>query len=301
MSLNKKDFYGKEITDAIKKACDEFGVAQEQLDIDVMETGSTGIFGLIRKKAHIKAALRAVQEVEEEQPVVVEKKKEPKKPAQKVEKQKKKEPDQEKEPELEDDDTDDSDSYDDDSDSQGGDLSQESLDIVKQELTRLLELMGYPSEIQMESTGISVHCSIKGEFEEPLCGQDGKTLDSLQYILRKIIARKVSERVRLSLDIGDFRERRQKELAQKALELAQQVKEDGKTQVLAALNPSERRVIHMALQEDKEIRSRSVGDGLFKKVLIYKPGKGKKNGGGSRRQHNSRGHRGKSSKTEKEK
>jgi spoIIIJ-associated protein len=241
-----------------------------------------------------------VQEVEEEKPVVVEQKKQSRKPAPSPEKQKKREPAQEKEPELEDDDNDDNDSFGDDSDSQAGEVSPASLDIVKQELARLLELMGYPSEIQIESTGNSVHCSIQGGFEEPLCGQDGKTLDSLQYILRKIIARKVSERVRLSLDIGDFRERRQKELAQKALELAQQVKEDGKTQVLAALNPSERRVIHMALQEDKEIRSRSVGDGLFKKVLIYKPGKGKKNGG-PRRQQNSRGHRGKSSKTEKEK
>ena len=65
MSLEKKKFYGKEVTDAIKKACDEFGVAQEKLDIEVVETGSTGIFGLIRKKAYIKAALKTVA-VEEE-------------------------------------------------------------------------------------------------------------------------------------------------------------------------------------------------------------------------------------------
>ena len=67
-------------------------------------------------------------------------------------------------------------------------------------------------------------------------------------------------------------------------ELAAQVKEDGKTQVLPALNPSERRVIHMILQEDKEIRSRSVGDGLFKKILIYKPGKNNRGGGRKRPQ-----------------
>ena len=47
------------------------------------------------------------------------------------------------------------------------------------------------------------------------------------------------------------------------------------TQAIPALNPSERRVVHMLLQDDKEVRSRSVGEGLFKKVLIYKPGKKK--------------------------
>ena len=72
MSLEKKNFYGKEVTDAIKKACDEFGVAQEKLDIEVVETGSTGIFGLIRKKAYIKATLKTVAVEEEVAKEVVE-------------------------------------------------------------------------------------------------------------------------------------------------------------------------------------------------------------------------------------
>ncbi len=103
-------------------------------------------------------------------------------------------------------------------------------------------------------------------------------LDSLQYLLRKVVTRKVPERLRISINVGDFREKRLENLKIKAVELAALVKEEGKTQVLPALNPSERRAIHMILQEDKEIRSRSVGDGLFKKILIYKPGKGNRGG-----------------------
>lgn len=60
MTAQKKDFFGKEVTDAIKAACDQLGVAQEQLEIEVVETGSTGIFGLIRKKAHIRAFVKEV-------------------------------------------------------------------------------------------------------------------------------------------------------------------------------------------------------------------------------------------------
>jgi spoIIIJ-associated protein len=298
MSSKKKDFYGKEVTDAIKKACDEFGMAQEQLDIEVVETGSMGIFGLIRKKAHIRAALRAIPVVKKNEVVPEIDHSEHLQPPME-------EAGIEERSNFDEDlhgDADERDEIvcDDNAPSavEAEQVSQENLEIVKAELVQLLKLMGYPSEVHIESSGISVHCCITGGFEEALTGQDGKTLDSLQYLLRKIIARKISDRLRLSIDIGDFRERRQQELAEKAVELARMVKEDGKTQIIAALNPSERRVVHMTLQEDKEIRSRSVGEGLFKKILIYKPGKGKK--GGPRKQSSSRGHRPKKSKADTE-
>jgi spoIIIJ-associated protein len=156
--------------------------------------------------------------------------------------------------------------------------SPESLEVVKNELSQIVALMGYPSTVELEVEGLSVACVLRGDFEEELTGADGKVLDSIQYILRKIITRKVAEKLRISINVGEFREKRLENLKDKAIELAGQVKEDGKTQVLPALNPSERRAIHMILQEDKEIRSRSVGDGLFKKILIYKPGKNNRGG-----------------------
>ncbi|MFT5725979.1 MAG: spoIIIJ-associated protein [Desulforhopalus sp.] len=290
MSLSKKDFYGKEVTDAIKKACDSFGVAQEKLEIEVVETGSTGIFGLIRKKAHIRAIVRPETEEESEDFSMdsllpaKEKAPRPKKQATpKVEVEAKKQP--EKQPEA------------DKPVAVSTDVtpattenvevaepveeeiaSSESLEVVKTELLKIVELMGFPSTLEMDNEGLSVSCTLRGDFEEDLTGVDGKVLDSLQYILRKVVTRKVPERLRISINVGDFREKRLETLKEKAVELASMVKEDGKTQVLPALNPSERRAIHMILQEDKEIRSRSVGDGLFKKILIYKPGKGNRGG-----------------------
>ena len=62
MSFKTKDFYGKDVAEAIKKACEEFGVAQENLTIEVLETGSKGIFGLIRQKAHIRAKMQAAED-----------------------------------------------------------------------------------------------------------------------------------------------------------------------------------------------------------------------------------------------
>jgi len=260
------------------------------LNIEVVETGSTGIFGLIRKKAHIRVTIKpdveeenifamegllgqsavkpGKQEPEEES---VPRKTEPAASAVSVEKSGDVEDTEDTEDDADEDDEDESPA------SEGGTVSDESVALIRTELSSLVELMGFPSELEMRCDGISVVCTLRGQFEENLIGQDGKVLDSLQYLLRKIVSRKLTERVRLSVNVGDFRERRLEELKLRAVALAAQVKEDGKTQVLPALNPSERREIHMVLQEDKEIRSRSVGDGLFKKILIYKPGKGNRN------------------------
>ena len=302
MSLNKRDFYGKEVTDAIKAACETLEVPQEQLEIEVIETGSMGIFGLIRKKAHIRAQVKAVVEeaieeifsvetlrpeppppVEDDRKDAVDEK--PAKVKDKIEvkveepaEEPAEEPIEEKvEEKIE-------------------VASEESLALLKDELLNIVELMGFPSTVSIEAKGLTVQCVLSGEFEEQLTGPEGKTLDSLQYLMRKIVTKKVPERLKLSVDVGNFREKRQEELKVRAVELAEMVKEDGKTQVIPALNPSERRVVHMALQEDKEIRSRSVGDGLFKKILIFKPGKGNKTG---RKRPQSRGRRGKNSQAKK--
>ncbi len=290
MSSQKRDFFAKEVVDAIKQACDSFKVAQDELDIDIIETGSTGIFGLIRKKAYIRAAVKGPEsedvdepEVEEvlltevaeevqveesvkEERVEAETKKEETAP---VKPEKKKSPRQNKPQKT------------------SEPIQEESAEIVRQELSEVLTLMGFESVVTVEIDGSTVRCKVSDEHEEALTAQEGKIIDSLQYLLRKLAARKVEEKIRLSIDIGSFREKRKVELMERAKELAALVKEDGKTQAIPPLNPSERRIVHVALQDDKDIRSRSVGGGLFKKILIYKPGKGKKPGG------NKRGGRGK--------
>ncbi len=285
MSLKKKDYYGKEITDAIKQACNDLNAPQEHLDIEVVETGSTGIFGLRRKKAHIRAAVKTEDQPRKPpipSPVVQDRVEKPV-PVPPVEAR----PSQQEAVEINEK------SFVIDAQGNGpvgvfengeehGEASAEAAEIVRSELENLLVLMKIPCQIEVEVHGLTVQCTVRGEYEEELTGQEGKILDSLQYLLRKIIAKKTTERLRIAIDVGEFRQRRIEDLKEKALELVALVKEDGKTQMIPALNPSERRVVHMMLQEDKEIRSRSVGDGLFKKILIYKPGKGNKIGGKKR-------------------
>lgn len=271
MSLVKseqQEFSGKAVADAIKKACDTMGVAQEQLDIEVVSPGSVGIFGLIRKKARIRACVKgqtppvATEVVVADSVVVAPAPKREKVVVAAVATESTESIEALEEPVVE--------------------ASPESVALIEKEILKVLDLMGFPATVESTVDGGVVDCVIKTEFEEELSDQDGKILDSLQYIVRKIVVKKVEERLRINLDVNNFRDRRLEDLKVRALALATQVKEDGKTQVITSLNPSERRAIHMVLQEDKAIRSRSVGDGLFKKILIYKPGKGNR-GGGRRR------------------
>lgn len=276
MPLHKKtEFEGKDIAEAISKACKALNVSQENLDIEVLTTGTSGIFGLCKQKARLRVAVKnetgekAVEKPPRRPPkakIAQEKTTENRKePAPKAQKKAERSQPAAKAPEA--------------AKAAREDfvVGDDLLADLKTDLVRILELMDYPSEISVSSEQENVTAQIQGEHVDEIVGQNGKILDSLQYLLRKIIGKKYNEKAIISLDAGDFRAVRNEELRQLGLELAAEVKKSGKTGSIPSLNPSERRVVHLALQDDKEIRSRSVGEGLFKKVLIYSPGsKGRK-------------------------
>lgn len=269
----EQDFYGGTVANAIAAACNTLAVSQEELNIEVLETGSPGIFGLCRKKARIRVSRKDGQSSAPKAAVEAPMEK-PSQKRKKTQQQDKKKPaasplEPAAAPYIP--------------------PTAEDLEEVQQDIARLLELMDCPSTVTAELENQTVLCKIGGAHQEALTGQDGRTLDSLQYLLRKMAAKLLPERTKFSLEVGDYRERRMEALKEEVLELAAKVRETGMTQAVPALNPSERRMVHILLQEDKEVRSRSVGDGLFKKVLIYKPGKKKsyRKGGKGRKNDNS--------------
>jgi len=250
MPLHKKmEFEGKDVAEAISKACKTFNVSQEDLDIEVLTTGTSGIFGLCKQKARLRVALKKEDGLKTAE-------KSPRRPAKsKSEKERtieKKKITAVKEKKK----------------AAKGKPVEEALEVVKEaredvvigedllahlkvDLVRILELMHYPSEVSVSSDKEYVTAQIKGEYVNEIVEQNGKILDSLQYLLRKIVGKKYSEKAIISLDAGDFRAVRTEELKQLALELAVEVKKSGKTGSIPSLNPSERRVVHLALQDDK--------------------------------------------------
>ena len=256
-------FDGSDVADAIKKACSDLNVSQDKLDIEIVRTGASGIFGLIRRKARVKVALKEASAKPEEQEVAVAPKvadREPKRQARPAKKDgpRERRPRQESEPPAA--------------------MTDELFAIVEEDTGRMLDLMGFPSKVTVSQEENKVMVHIAGDHDERIVGSEGQTLDALQYLLRKMVSRKVPGRVMITMDVGDFRARRKEELIELARQLADEVRETGKTRMLPSLNPAERRIVHVCLQQDNTIRSRSVGDGIFKKVLIYLPSKGRKRG-----------------------
>ena len=245
------EYQGRDVAQAIAAACSDLKVPQEQLNIDIQSTGSSGIFGLGKKKATITVSLKSSREYEKVDA------------AREFHGGKRKNFKGNQRRRM-------------DRDKPCVTLSPEQLDNIRDHLATILERMGYPSNVDITQANNKIHGHITGDYVDDIVGPEGQTLDGLQYLLRKIISRNVEGKVMFSLDAGDYRDRRRKDLEERAAQLAKEVKDNGKTKSIPSLNPAERRIVHMILQNDTQIRSRSVGEGHFKKILIYKPGKNKR-------------------------
>jgi spoIIIJ-associated protein len=105
-----------------------------------------------------------------------------------------------------------------------------------------------------------------------LIGKDGETLESLQYILRLAIAKQYKQAAKILVDINGYREKRKKALTIMAKRLADRVRRTGRRQKTDPLNPYERRIIHTLFKHNKNISTKSEGEGHVKKVVISPSG-----------------------------
>jgi spoIIIJ-associated protein len=147
--------------------------------------------------------------------------------------------------------------------------SEENLLTAAQEvLENLLEKMQEKAAIsaQMEDDRISLR--IETDDAGLLIGKQGQTLDALQYLVTKMLAKKSHRKVRIAIDVEAYRARHHEALALLAQKYGEKVKKSGKPITLNPMNPYDRRIIHMALQEDKDLKTTSRGEGLYKKVII---------------------------------
>jgi spoIIIJ-associated protein len=134
-------------------------------------------------------------------------------------------------------------------------------------------------EITLESDRVKVFINDE-ENSGLIIGREGQTLSSIQYLVNRLVSRKMEGSVRIQVDTGDYRERQDDKLRQIAWHLAEKADSLGRTQSTKPLSSYHRRVIHLALQENETVFTRSKGDGPMKRVLIVP--KSRKNGGRSR-------------------
>jgi spoIIIJ-associated protein len=151
-----------------------------------------------------------------------------------------------------------------------GEADADLLPQAQELLEGILELMGEKAKV-LGRFDEEDRLSLGIDAEDPglLIGKQGQTLEALQYLLTKMIAKKARRKVRVFIDIESYRARHQEALTQLAIKSGEKAKKSGKPITLNPMNPHDRRIVHLALQGDKEVKTMSRGEGLYKKVVVY--------------------------------
>jgi spoIIIJ-associated protein len=101
-----------------------------------------------------------------------------------------------------------------------------------------------------------------------LIGRRGETLASLQLLVNLIVSHQIKHRQRIIVDVEDYRLRREENLRQLAFRIAQQVRQSRRAIPLEAMPANERRIVHMALSDSKDVMTHSEGEGDQRRVII---------------------------------
>lgn len=281
MSSKILDIEEKTIDEAIEKACQEFGVPREKLNIEIISGESGGFLGLFSKKAKIRASLLSLNidfsfeddkkpkddqvkpKTENTRPKIEKIKTDYKKKHEKeafVEKPKKNvQPFSEPAAKT----------------AVITPAMDEALIPVSAIATKARDLLeGILQKISPEyrvsarETQEKIILSIEGDESGLLIGKRGQNLDALQYIMNKALHKIDSEHKNILIDLGEYRKRREEFLLGLAEKIRDKVKKSKKPVSLAHMNAHDRRIIHMVLQEDESLTTQSRGEGKYRKIVI---------------------------------
>jgi spoIIIJ-associated protein len=277
-----QEFSGKDVDIAIKNACSALSISKENLKYDVISEGATGIFGIVgRKDAKIRVIIPSsnadqynesemegirsiVDEAFGEDTRLVEKL-QPEKPAKQAEKQTVKQtatqPQPESQPEEPEQKTYDM--------PEPVNVTQESIDLGIATLQKMADLITEEASVSAHTEQDRLTLSIEGGNAGILIGRKGQTLDAMQFLTDKIINRSSEARVRVKVDIEGYMETRKSNLKQLAFKMADKAKKTGRPATINQMSAQDRRIVHLALKDDTKVRTQSMGDGYYRRLVIF--------------------------------
>lgn len=221
---------GKTVEEAFQAALDELGVSADMVEMMVVEEPKKGFFGIGSKPAKVQVQLKDQSASEEINKTVA---------------------------------------------AAAAVAAMTSADGVdplqrgQEFLANIFRLMGMEVTMKVDQLENGVKISLCGENLGILIGKHGQTLDALQYLANLAANRGILEnKLRIIVDIEDYRARREETLINLANRLAEKARRTGRKIMLEPMNRHERKIIHMALQEVEGIATYSAGDEPYRKVVI---------------------------------
>lgn len=151
-----------------------------------------------------------------------------------------------------------------------------SAERAKEILSEILSHVDLPTVIESEVKDEQICLNIISNGTGLLIGKRGKTLSALQHLVTKILHKEVGENVSVVVDTENYRSKRETSLTELAQQLSEKVKKTHRSLTTGPMNAQDRRVIHLALKEDLEVKTKSKGEGNLRRVVIYPVRKGKK-------------------------
>jgi len=159
---------------------------------------------------------------------------------------------------------------------EAGNDTRKSADLQEQAreatifLQRLLELMGEKATIEPAESDDpeTLELNIKGDGSGLLIGRHGQTLDAIEYMVNRLLARKIKDAAPISIDTESYRARRRRLLQRMALSKGEQAKREHVAVTIDPMPPRDRRIVHLALKDDPMITTRSTGDGFMRAIEI---------------------------------
>ncbi|MBI2103810.1 KH domain-containing protein [Candidatus Woesebacteria bacterium] len=150
-------------------------------------------------------------------------------------------------------------------------ITKKTLAEVEKLCGELFELIGLKVKAVVEHDKDNEAVTVSIEAPESvglLIGRRGETVSAIQYVLGVMVRQKLGGWVRVLVNVGDWRQKQEEQLTALAISTAERARETGEAQLLYNLNPSQRRVVHLALADEKDLTSESEGEGRDRHLVI---------------------------------
>lgn len=139
---------------------------------------------------------------------------------------------------------------------------------IKEVVEELLDHLGVQADIDISLVDDIYQVQLETDDPGILIGYHGETLRAIQKIVAMIIYRQEGEWLRIVVNVGDYRQRRQESLEKMALATAQKARFSKEPQSLPPMPSAERRIIHLALANETDVETVSEGEGRDRRVII---------------------------------
>ncbi len=241
--LNKRttiEIIAPTVEEAIQKGLAELRLPREAVEVEVLDEGSRGLFGLGARQARIRLSVREAPQPEEAVPSSV--------PSEAVA-----HPEAPRFPGEED--------Y--------------ILDLVRDTVKELLTKMKVRAQVSATfgqvddpKSRVPVHVNVQGNDLSFLIGRHAEILNALQYITFLIVSKELGRSIPIVVDVEGYRVRREGQLRRLANRMAEQAVKTGRRQVLEPMPANERRIIHLELRDHPKVKTESIGEEPNRKVTI---------------------------------